>query len=201
VGLLFETDTDYERLLADLEERLASEDAPVSVLVRREVERQVSGIMWFVAFAFVTWRWGWKGVVASLIVFFIYCAIDYHISRRRRGEERQTIVLDAEHLVRLQITAETYRRGEPCWTVVCKQYDADARKVVAADTPHWSAFWKRAYEAARTFQTLSPHERAKRLKSAARDAREPLENARELARRENATPPYWVNSALARLHR
>lgn len=200
MGAFSVDDGAYERRVFELGERLSEQkDVPVSVQVDRAVEEKLSGIVGFLLFAGAIWKWHWWGVLYGVIGFFAWASFTHHHGRRQRGAEPEKVVPDATDYIRFRIMGETHAAGEPCWAVTPKQYDTDTPRVGALDNPRWADFWQRVYETALEFKSLSPHERDKRLKQAARAAEPALRGAKKMAAEAQAGTVFWVDSALYRL--
>lgn len=194
---------DYWQLQLDLSEKLSQPDEfeHIRTIAREEADKRIVGWLLWGGFIAATAIWGWKGALAGIGLVLLYFWLEARQSDRRPGGEPHRIVSHAEDYVRLQIISEAFAAGGPTWQVKDKEYDRDEKKIVVADSDRWDDASERMYNAALHFQKLSPLQRKKCLRRAAKEARPALEQGDAMAKAEGAKLVYWASDALSGLRR
>lgn len=192
------TKDDFCEMVSELSERLSSPDPDEHIrqIARYEADKRIVVFLGIAAFFWAAGKYGWIGAVSVLglgIAAAIFSAWRDDFDPRH---ERHLVTLNAENLVRLEIVTEAAAAGKNAWVLEEKEYEGDTRQIVAAENDHWDRFWERTYKVALELEKLSPRERGKRLLKAANAAREPLAQAKDMAKRDKAELIFWATNAL-----
>lgn len=192
------TEDDYPSLVSDLSEHLSAPDPDERIrqIVRQEADKRIMIFVGIGAFLWAAGKYGWIGAISVLglgIAAAIFSAWRDDFDPRH---ERHLVTLNAENLVRLEIVTEAAAAGKSAWALEEKEYEGGTRRIVAAENDHWDRFWERTYKVALELEKLSPRERGKRLLKAANAAREPLAQAKDMAKRDKAELIFWATNAL-----
>lgn len=194
-----ESRQDYSYLTDKLNEELTKSsdlNRQIREIAREEADKAILPFLCLGAFIAAAAIYGRKGAAYAALILVAGAIAYWWNEQRRRGAKPEEIMPQAEHLVRLQITAETFAAGEPCWEVTDKDgegYDLNGLQIHVPDSPRWDDAWERIYKAMQEFRGLSPRQRRKLLKDARRAAAPALARAREMAQQEGAVPVFWVH--------
>ena len=189
------TEDDYSRLVDDLTKQLSGEgpDERIRQIAGDEADKRIISLVGIVGFLWAEKEYGSIAIAAAVGLGIVWMVWRVNFDPRHK---RQLVVSKAEDLVRLQITAESFAAGATVWELEEEEYPGDKRQIHATDNDHWKDFWKRTYMTALKLKNLSPRERRKRISKAAKAAREPLIQGRNMAERENAELVFWARNAI-----
>lgn len=191
------TEDDYFEMVNELDQRLSAPDPDEDIrkIVRQETDKRVMALLALGAFIWLTEKYGWIGgasVLGIVISAFIFRAWHNDMDPKH---DRHLVTVNAAELVRLTIIAEIAAAGKNAWILTQKQYATDTRKIIEDENEYWDCFWERTYKAAVELEKMSPKEQRNLLVLAANAAREPLIQAKTMAKRNKAQLVSWAYNA------
>lgn len=185
------SDVEYSDMAWELDRKFRSHcdpDSEIRQIAREEAEKYTMRLAVVASCVAAGAVYGRKGFAIAALIVLLGAVYWKWYQRHTPGLKKELIWTEAEILVRLQITTEAFDAGEPCWEI-SKNWRDEGGLVHAKDSTCWNNQGKRIYETMVRFIGLSPAQRRKQLKEAARKAAPALAQLSQMD--PEFKPDYW----------